>query len=887
MPTITWRDAGLDITCPVCSYAGSAPHIADVECFGNDIAVARCPQCGSVRMFGQMHESSPNDATIDAYIEAGAGVETIAAGLLRVEPSSVRRFLDVGCNYGFGMDIGSFLFGWETIGFEPSLAGRRGAAELGLDIRNEYLDEGTDVGAPFDLILASEVVEHVPDPIDFLRTIRNRLSDDGVVVLTTPAAEIVDPAVPEAVALVAMSPGFHVFLASAAGLELMLRAAGFAAVAVERVAGTLFAIAAASADAAAGWRPRTAVVPDLAPYYDARAASAPPGSALASGMATRHLRAIVNRGDFAAVEASAARAVEALRARHNLDLQDPSGLAKQLDDGQVPPWNLAGAAYALGMTELLHHERPDRAHEYLDLTLAAVDAWRVHAELLDADLLDLRLQAARHRVLAVVRHLPTEVAGAVADLAAVAGGSPSGVAIVDEARARALVELVAVGEYDAAQQLAAQTSARAALLAVTDGDEPRRTGLDALFSLGMLAMQTARPEEARRWYAICSRLAAVRAGDVHIEGLLDACRANDRIAAERGAVAPVVERPASGDQSISYGLDVYWTDTYGTYLQGWAHAGPEPVEIIRLRQGDAAASQPPDIRKDLQAYWPQLPAHIAQAGFSLYVEGQPQQSLVLELETPSGVRRTPLVVPRHPLPAAIAAAGDFDSELIAQLADLVRGAPPGPVLGIGLRTASGGPPADVLAMCAGRRVVNVDVHLDEGVDVVADAHRLSHVFQHERFAVAMSMMVFEHLAAPWLVAAEINRILVPGGLTLHGAPSVWPEHAQPTDFWRFTQAGLRELFGSATGFEVIDSGSSAPVRLVPEPQWRAGHLHMPTLLTDANCWVSARKVRHVTDDLVRWPYDAAKGEQVARTYPVDGLAPRRAHPRNHPAAEES
>lgn len=38
----------------------------------------------------------------------------------------------------------------------------------------------------FDLIIASEVLEHVANPIEFLRSLRQKLTDDGVVILTVP-----------------------------------------------------------------------------------------------------------------------------------------------------------------------------------------------------------------------------------------------------------------------------------------------------------------------------------------------------------------------------------------------------------------------------------------------------------------------------------------------------------------------------------------------------------------------------------------------------------------------------------------------------------------------------------------------------------------------------
>lgn len=54
--------------------------------------------------------------------------------------------------------------------------------------------------------------------------------------------------------------------------------------------------------------------------------------------------------------------------------------------------------------------------------------------------------------------------------------------------------------------------------------------------------------------------------------------------------------------------------------------------------------------------------------------------------------------------------------------------------------------------------------------------------------------VFEHLEKPWNTAAEITRILRPGGLTFVGTLFAWRYHPVPEDFYRFTPAGLKALF---------------------------------------------------------------------------------------------
>lgn len=211
MTALTWFDDERALDCRVCGFSGTGTHVADVTSLSLVAnPITRCPDCGSVDIVPTPLDSSPTHASVDAYVEAGAGIETIAQALEIVDTSGVRRFLDVGCNYGFALDLGRFFHGWDVLGVEPSLAGIRGGRELGIDIRNEYLTPESDVGADFDLVLASEVVEHVPEPVEFLKALRDRLSESGVLLLTTPAAEIVTETAPEAEVLAALSPGYHV-----------------------------------------------------------------------------------------------------------------------------------------------------------------------------------------------------------------------------------------------------------------------------------------------------------------------------------------------------------------------------------------------------------------------------------------------------------------------------------------------------------------------------------------------------------------------------------------------------------------------------------------------------------------------------------------------------
>ncbi|MDJ0826665.1 MAG: methyltransferase domain-containing protein [Rhodobacter sp.] len=66
--------------------------------------------------------------------------------------------------------------------------------------------------------------------------------------------------------------------------------------------------------------------------------------------------------------------------------------------------------------------------------------------------------------------------------------------------------------------------------------------------------------------------------------------------------------------------------------------------------------------------------------------------------------------------------------------------------------------------------------------------------ESESIDFIFSLDVFEHIAKPWLAGAEIQRILRPGGVTVHSTLFSWRYHPCPIDYWRYSAEGLRSLF---------------------------------------------------------------------------------------------
>lgn len=93
-------------------------------------------------------------------------------------------------------------------------------------------------------------------------------------------------------------------------------------------------------------------------------------------------------------------------------------------------------------------------------------------------------------------------------------------------------------------------------------------------------------------------------------------------------------------------------------------------------------------------------------------------------------------------------------------------------------------------------VVGVDMQAGDGVDLVQDLEEPLQLGQLRSFAHVECMSVLEHSRRPWLLAANIERMLRAGGSLFVTVPFVWAVHGYPDDYWRLTESGLRELFPS-------------------------------------------------------------------------------------------
>lgn len=104
----------------------------------------------------------------------------------------------------------------------------------------------------------------------------------------------------------------------------------------------------------------------------------------------------------------------------------------------------------------------------------------------------------------------------------------------------------------------------------------------------------------------------------------------------------------------------------------------------------------------------------------------------------------------------------------------------------------------VLNLSAGRtaerfdNVVEAEYAIFRHTDVVADSHALP--FDDNVFDAAIVLNAFEHYRDPQQAAAELHRVLKPGGKLLIVTAFMQPLHEKPWHFYNCTRYGLEEWF---------------------------------------------------------------------------------------------
>lgn len=187
-------------SCPSCRSTVSAPF--DQRQFhGQPVTNVICRSCGLVYQSPRMTQAEsqafyeaeyrllyqgqegPNPK--DLSVQAGR-----ARAILEFTSSQVkecRRLLEIGCSTGILLKELKDHYHAEAVGIEPGNAYRQHARSLGLEVYASLDELAQNHPASFDLLCMVHVLEHLPEPVEYLDSLRQKyLSPGGWLLLEVP-----------------------------------------------------------------------------------------------------------------------------------------------------------------------------------------------------------------------------------------------------------------------------------------------------------------------------------------------------------------------------------------------------------------------------------------------------------------------------------------------------------------------------------------------------------------------------------------------------------------------------------------------------------------------------------------------------------------------------
>ncbi len=176
------------LNCPLCGSESRSTYINF-----NDIPVVKCDNCNFIYSSCIMSSEAINiyytkgfgsKRHFEGQIVNAAMNENIISRLVKFNKSM--SVLDVGTGYGFFLDTLKKKWAINGVGVELSTQEAEYAKNtLGLNIYNQPLVQSDITPKEFDLVCSFEVIEHIANPIAFIKELKTFLAPNGKLIIGT------------------------------------------------------------------------------------------------------------------------------------------------------------------------------------------------------------------------------------------------------------------------------------------------------------------------------------------------------------------------------------------------------------------------------------------------------------------------------------------------------------------------------------------------------------------------------------------------------------------------------------------------------------------------------------------------------------------------------
>ncbi|MEQ9412358.1 MAG: class I SAM-dependent methyltransferase, partial [Cyclobacteriaceae bacterium] len=130
---------------------------------------------------------APTEKEINFQFVRGRNQALLIASEVKAKKIEINRYLDIGCSAGSHLiSIGELIPQVDLYGIEPGTAYREHCNKMGIKAFKN-LEELLKLDLKFDAISISHVLEHIHNPVEYLRYLRKELlNDNGVILIEVP-----------------------------------------------------------------------------------------------------------------------------------------------------------------------------------------------------------------------------------------------------------------------------------------------------------------------------------------------------------------------------------------------------------------------------------------------------------------------------------------------------------------------------------------------------------------------------------------------------------------------------------------------------------------------------------------------------------------------------